>query len=189
MTQMHPKTVRRRILEILYECYMADPLDMPTPERILESGTVPREALVANAHYLLDRGYIELMFGYRPPLFTAARITPAGIDAVENAFEFNLRFPDAPDAADQRTLELAALMERLVEEADFVALDGERRQALLRDVQFLRDEAARPAARWRREVMTAVLGWIAQATTGCGDALPSLERVQALVEELVREDG
>ncbi len=179
MSSQHPKSVRRRILTILYERYMNDPLDMLTPEDLLEDGTVAREDLVPNAHYLSDRGLVELMIGYSPPMFAAVRITANGIDLVENQFEFNLRFPGSPDEMEQGVADLPLLIERLVEEADFAPLDGEARQSLLRDVQYLRDECSRPAAASRRHVIWTVMGWIGAACENAEDILPSLAKIRA----------
>jgi hypothetical protein len=160
MTTRHPKTVRRKLLRLLYETYQADPLEMLNPGEIVERSGVTRQELVPNMHYLQDRGLVELMLGYNPPLFAAARITATGIDLVENAFEFNLRFPPDLDELERGSAHVPLLIERLTQEADFAPLDGEVRQALLRDVQYLRDELARRPDRWRRDVIETVLGWM-----------------------------
>lgn len=190
----HPKRVRRRILQILYQHYLDDPLEMLSPEDLLADGTIPREGLVPNAHYLNDRSLIELMYGYHPPYFAAARITANGIDLVENEFEFNLRFPPEFNTEETATADIPTLMERLVAEADFSSLDGEARHCLLRDIQFLRDEFARPARRWRKEVILTVLGWIAAhaaksaALSGEPDELPSLKSLRVRTDEVFRSE-
>ena len=184
MASQHPKAVRRRILQILYEHYMNDPHEMLGPQEILEDGTLPRDRLAANAHYLHDRGLVELMMGYNPPLFAAARITADGIDLVENRFEFNLLFPPAPGEQEEATAHVPVLVERLVEEAEFAPLDGEARKCLLRDVQYLREELSRPVARWRTEVVETVLGWMAAHFDDPDEMLPSLGRLrEAIVQQ------
>ena len=100
------------------------------------------------------------MLGYSPGLFAATRITPKGIDLVENRFQFDLEFPPEPGELEENLAEVPRLLEQLMQEADLSPLDGEARRALLRDLQFLRDEVARPASRWRKEVIEAVLGWV-----------------------------
>ncbi len=179
MIPPHPKLVRRRLLAFLYRCYQEDPLNMAGPEEFMEAGGFTRDALVANMHYLADRKLVEMMLGYRPPLFSGARITPAGIDLVENEYLFNLQFPPAPDELEASHGRVPILVEQLVLEADLCALDGEARRSLLRDVQYLRDEIARPAARWRRHVLEAVLDWIEAPVAAAGDELPSLPRIRA----------
>ncbi len=137
-----------------------------------------------------DRGLVELMMAYRPPMFAAARITADGIDLVENEMEFNLRFPPDPGSEEEATARLAILVERLSEEAEFAPLDGEARRCLLRDIQYLRDELSRPAARWRTNVIRAVLGWLAApfSQADLDDALPSRRKVCDLVEQRLREE-
>ncbi len=184
METKHPKSVRRRLLTILYERYLEDPLDMLGPEEFLKDGVIGRKELVANMHYLGDRDFVELMIGYHPPMFAAVRITADGIDLVENRFEFNLRFPPTPSEMEESAADLPHLIERLVEEADFSPLDGEARKCLLRDVQYLRDEVARPVERWRRPVIEAVLDWIEEAGKAAGEALPSLAGIRLAVGEV-----
>jgi len=178
----HAKSIRRRILLMLYDRYLQDPLNMSTPQDVLEDGTVPRADLMANMHYLSDRGLVELMMGYNPPLFAAARITADGIDLVENPFQFDLWFPGAPSSAEQAVAEAPELMERLVAEADFAPLDGEKRRCLLRDVQYLRDELARPAERWRIGVMETVLAWLEAYDEQQAGMLPSLTELRKAIQ-------
>jgi len=154
---------------------------MLTPEDVLEDGTIKKEELLANIHYLSDRGLVELMIGYNPPMFAAARITAEGIDIVEDRFEFDLRFPPAPGEAEEIHASVPLLVERLVAEADFSALDGEKRKCLLRDVQYLRDELARPAERWRPHVVETILIWIEDHFNGSGESLPSLPQLKEAI--------
>ena len=183
MGAKNPKSVRRRIMLTLYDRYFKDPLDMLSPEDLMEGGAIVREDLVPNAYYLSDRGLVELMIGYNPPLFAAVRITADGIDLVENHYAFNMRFPMDLEEAVETLNELPLLVERLVEEADLSALDGEARASLIRDVQYLRDEFARPIRRWRREVIDTVMEWIARPFDNADEALPSLAKIRALLEE------
>ena len=183
MNAQHAKSVRRRILTVLYERYQTDPLDMLAPEDFLEDGSMSREALAPNMHYLGDRGLVELMLGYNPAMFAGVRITADGIDLVENRLEFDRRFPGTPGDDEHATAAWPVVVERLVEEADLSPLDGEARGALLRDVQFLRDELARPAARWRMAVIETVLGWIEANFDRTDEALPSLGRLKGLLAE------
>ena len=185
----HPKTLRRYLLQALYACYQADPFDMLGPEHFLADGRVPREDLPANMYYLHDRGLAEVMRGYQPPMFAAARITADGIDLVENHFEFNLRFPPAPGEEEETAAGVPTLVERLVEEADFAAIDGERRQSLFRDVQYLRDELARPAERWRVEVVWSVLTWLEGYREPPEVDLPALAALRAQLEAFFEGAG
>lgn len=179
----HPKSIRRRLLTVLYEHYLKDPLEMLTPEDVLTDSMVPREDLLANIHYLGDKGYVELMMGYNPPWFAAVRITAKGIDLVENRFEFNLQYPPAPGDIEAVFANVPSLMERLVEEADFAPLDGEERKGLLRDVMYLRDELARPAVRWRAHVIETMLKWIEGYFEDPAATLPVLAELKEAIKE------
>ena len=165
---------------------MADPLDMLSPKDIISGAGIPREALMANMHYLHDRGLVELMMAYNPPFFTSARITADGIDLVENRFEFDAQFPPGLEELEHSLSGAPVLIERLVCEADLSPLDGETRRTLSRDIQFLREELARPADRWRRSVILAVIGWIENHTDGIDQSvetiLPSLRPLREIVE-------
>lgn len=185
MESPHPKHVRRLILERLYERYMKDPLDMVGPVDLMEDGLVTRENLVPNIHYLHDRGLVELMLGFSPPLFDGARITAEGIDLVENISEFGLRFPEALSEEEALSAGIPIVMERIVEEADLCALDGEVRRALLRDIQYLREELARPLHRWHPAVIMAVLDWIEEHFTGVTEPLPSYEELRTLLQDRI----
>ena len=71
---------------------------------------------------------------------------------------------------------------QLVAEADFSAIDGEQRRSLLRDVQFLRDELARPPERWRAHVIHTVLGWIEESVPDAARELPSVQRIRTILK-------
>jgi hypothetical protein len=181
MPTPHPKSIRRRILEILYAAYRRDPLRMLAPEDFVQGGGLTREDLGANIHYLADRHLVELMLGYHPPLFNSARITPNGIDLVENRFEFDLRYPPELSELEHSMAALPHLLEDLLVQAELSPLDGDDRRTLLRDVQYLRDEVARPAERWRHEVIVAVLDWIGLAVDDAASVLPALGGIRRLL--------
>lgn len=180
----HPKAIRRWILEMLYERYLENPTEMLGPEDFLETGQVDKKQLAVNIHYLYDKNLVELITGYQPPLFAAVRITPRGIDLVENPIEFNLLFPAHPAGIEEETAELLETMEQLVLEADLTPLEGEVRKNLLRDIQYLRGELSRPAKRWRQQVIEQVLQWIKDSVSGLDrdEYMPSLK----LMEEQLR---
>ena len=183
MEDSHPKHVRRLLLARLYERYMRDPLAMVPPTDFLEDEAVTRENLIPNIHYLHDRGLVELMLGFSAPMFDGARITADGIDLVENVSQFGLRFPNLLSDDEALTAGIPILIERLVEEADLCALDGEARRTLLRDIQYLRDELARPVRRWRIEVISSVLDWIGARFADGEEPLPSYRELRALIED------
>jgi hypothetical protein len=183
MEESHPKLVRRFLLERLYQRYMRDPLDMVPPGDFLEDEAITRENLIPNIHYLHDRGLVELMLGFSAPMFDGARITADGIDLVENISQFGLSFPCLLSDDEALTAGIPVLIERLLEEADLCALDGEGRHTLIRDIQYLRDELARPVRRWRIEVLSAALDWIEGHFEDGEESLPSYRELRALIED------
>jgi hypothetical protein len=187
MKPQHTKTVRRRLLLLFYERYLTDPLDMLGPEEVVQQTNIPREQLQPNIFYLYERGLVDLMTTYNPPNFSGVRISADGIDLVEDYYEFNRRYPPVPGEYEDRLAEVPVLVERLVDEAEYIALDGERRKCLLRDVQYLRDELVRPAERWRVEVIHTVLDWIeAHFEAAQGDTGTVVELRGVLREKLPR---
>ncbi len=180
MGNRSPKAVRRHLLQVLYDTYMADPLEMLSPEDFLNGGQVERHDLAVNMHYLRDDGLVEVMLGYRPPLFISSRITTRGIDLVENRYEFDRRFPRDIPQGDGSIVEIPELIEQLVVEADLCSLDRPRRLTLFRDIQYLREELAQPSESWRQEVIVRSLEWIA-APFSDREGLPTLPRLQALL--------
>ncbi len=183
----HPKAIRRWILEMLYERYLENPTEMLGPEDFLGTELVDKRQLATNIHYLYDKELVELITGYNPPLFVATRITPKGIDLVENRREFDLLFPAYPAGIEEETAELLETMEQLVVEADLTPLEGDTRKCLLRDIQYLRDEFARPAQRWRRNVIEQVIQWIEESLGNLdrNEVMPSLDVMKELYRKLL----
>lgn len=187
MNAVHHKATRRAILELLYQVYLDDPLRMVEPEAFFTSPAIDRATIVPNMHYLADRRLVEMMMGYQPPMFTAVRLTHQGIDLVENHFEFNRQFPSAP-ASDLHGIEaIPMLVERLVEEGDYIALDRETRRQILGDILYLREEFNRPVTRWRPAVIHAVLDAI-EFLAG-KECPPTLGRLREAVTSALTTSG
>lgn len=190
MASHSPKNVRRRILTILYAHYLEDPLQMLTPTDIVEDGTVSKADLPANIFYLYDRGLIELMIGYNPPMFDAVRICPSGIDIVEDAVEFDRQFPAYSETNGRVQAEAMTLVLQLAEEADRAPLEGIKREWLLRDVRLLRDELRQPKNELRLDRVRQTLDWLPDYFDGgVGEHLPALAELRKLVAEPEGENG
>lgn len=185
MPDINHKAVRRALLRILYDTYLADPLCMVEPERFFESPIIDRVSIVPNMHYLADRKLVEMMMGYRPPMFSAARITAAGIDLVENRFEFDRQFPAAPLEGAGALGAIPLLLEELVAQGDLAPIHGDARRQLLSDILYLRDELSRPVNRWRAPLIHAVLD-AAAAVSGC-DAPQNLARLRQAVDTVLEK--
>lgn len=188
MVKRHsPKSIRRVLLKCLYNHYCTEPLDMLPPDVLLADAGISRRELMFHIHYLHDRGLVELLRSHIVPYFSGARITADGIDLVENAYEFALRFPPDPETMEESLEQIPGLVEQLLVECDLSPLDRDGRHALQRDVQFLRDEVARPVARWRSLVIQTVLGWMEETVQQEGhapaDVLPTLEQIRVLLRQ------
>ena len=171
-------------MQILYDSFLKDPLQMMSPSDIVEEGGISITELVPNAHYLHDRNLIELMVGYNPPLFAATRIAPEGIDLYEDRPEFEKMFP--PDAVKSvvSVSEIVSMVLLLLREAEDSDLDGRRREWLLGDIDALRAELVAPEVHWRADVIMARLQWL-DGFFDEGEALPSLETLrEALIARL-----
>lgn len=151
MANPNPKSTRRRILLDLYEVYQEQPLQMVSAEELIERTGIPREVLPPNAFYLHDRGLVEMMVGYTPPLFAGIRISPRGIDLVEDRAKFDIEFPELAVAEFETRAVLMPLLMRVVDEIEASAMNGARRAWLLQDVARLRDELRQPRDAWRGE--------------------------------------
>jgi len=180
----HPKAVRRRILALLYERYMSNPLDMLGPSDFPAEAGIDRHDLVVNVHYLNDAGLVELMVGYNPQSFNAVRIAAKGVDLYEDPYWLNRRFPALPGEADHALSEAARLAEELVEQADLAGLDGETRRGLRQDIEYLRSELSRPAGARRLPVLRTILGWIGETVSAHRETLEALEPLERALERL-----
>lgn len=184
MEAVHPKAIRRRILTLLYERYMSNPLDMIGPSDFLAEENLTRQDLVVNVHYLHDAGLAELMVGYNPKSFNAVRITAKGIDLYEDSYALNRQFPSLPGEADYPLGEAARLVEELLEQMELSALDTETRRGLRQDIEYLRGELSRPSGARRLSVLKTVLGWIEETLCRHGETLHAINPLRAVLDQL-----
>tara|TARA_R110001592_G_scaffold36141_3_gene122011 strand:+ start:311 stop:883 length:573 start_codon:yes stop_codon:yes gene_type:complete len=181
MNTVHHKATRRAILEILYDAYLEDPLRMVEPEPFYLHPSIDRKTIVPNMHYLYDRKLVEMMMGYTPPMFSAVRITAAGVDLVEDRYTFNLQFPPEPEAGGIGETAIPYLVEQLIAQGDLSPLDGWVRRQLLGDIQYLRNELSQSKDHWRPEVIGALLDWITLRHEASGGALSAVVHLRTAV--------
>ncbi len=175
------KTLRRALLAYLYDRYRRNPAGMVEPAELLEHIPTDKDLLAFNMHYLADHGWVELLRGYVPPLFTAARITALGIDLVENPARFNRVFPPpASEQADSPEGALPVVVDLLCEEALYAQVDTEYRESIDLDLALLRRELARPPERRRAELILALIEALAAVRSIDPQALPSIETLREL---------
>jgi hypothetical protein len=180
MAVTNPKHARRRILTALYESYQRDPLVMMTPSDIADASALMIDELAPNCHYLHDRELIELMMGYNPPLFAAARIAPEGIDLYEDRSRFEQYFSAGTGRHDEDTASLIPLTMSLARQAEEAPIDGLRRDWLLRDVTRLRELMRGSEKDWDTESILNALQWL-RGFTGAGVELPALNDIDAIL--------
>ena len=93
---MTKQGLRRRILQMLYEKFCEHPYHSLTPKEFIEQLGVDRRELDFNMVYLERKGLIELDKPLEGDIFVAARISPKGIDLVEDEYAFETSFPQEP---------------------------------------------------------------------------------------------
>ena len=85
--------LRRKILQMLYTCFTEHPYHRITPNEFTEDLGVTQRVLDFNIVYLEEKGYVELQKPLEGSIFVGARITPKGIDLVEDKKRFSELFP------------------------------------------------------------------------------------------------
>ena len=179
-----PRHIRRRLLLSLYRRYLEDPLQMVTPEDILEEGHILRNQLAANAHYLSDRGLIEMMMGYKPPLFAAVRISPKGIDLVEDYEAFNRLFPETEANGFDTQRKTLSHVYKLAAEIEKLDLPPALRDWIMEDVKELRTMLRTSPERWPGPEIRTRLAWLDHdLTEHAGVTSPALLALQDHLSE------
>jgi len=159
------REVRRIILMYLYDRYLADPHTVLSPKQIENGAELTRHELMANIFYLEERGYVECMKRYGSRLFAAARITPEGIDLVEDMPRLMALFGDireraAPVVEGEFDVDVAETLRRLHVVVYAHVFDTDQRNAVLDDLRALEFEMGRPADRRRLARIRALLDWL-----------------------------
>jgi hypothetical protein len=170
----------------LYETYSADPLTVVSPKELESGARIERDELMCNIFYLEERGYVECMKRYGSRLFAVARITPDGIDLVEDPGRLEALFGDRRDRPtvnvdSEISVDAADTLRRLhlvVYEQD---IDADRRNALLDDLRALEFEAGRPADRRRLARISALLEWIHEPLAEVESAVCEIDLLRGLL--------
>ncbi|UCF69868.1 MAG: hypothetical protein JSW49_06615 [candidate division WOR-3 bacterium] len=91
--------IRRKMLQLLYESFMEHPYNRMTPKELREPLGIGLKELHFNIIYLEEKGYVELSKPLEGSIFVGARITPRGVDLIEDEYEFNVLFPEQTSAS------------------------------------------------------------------------------------------
>ncbi len=78
---------------MLYACYTEHPYHRITPKEFIEQLGVTQKELDFNIVYLEEKGFVELQKPLEGSIFVGARITPIGIDLVEDKEKLGGLFP------------------------------------------------------------------------------------------------
>ena len=180
------RDVRRRILVHLYETYSADPLTVLSPKELESGAQIERDELTSNIFYLEERGYVECMKRYGSRSFAAARITPDGIDLVEDPSRIEALFGDRRDRPTinldgEMSVDAADTLRRLHLVVYGQDMDTDRRNALLDDLRALEFEVGRPAHRRRLARITALLEWIHEPLADVAPAVREIDLLRGLL--------
>jgi len=78
---------------MLYECFKEHPYNRMTSNELKETLNIGQKELQFNVIYLEEKGLLELQKPLEGSLFVGARITPKGIDLVEDEIQLDIVFP------------------------------------------------------------------------------------------------
>ena len=92
--------IRRTILLLLYDTFKDHPYGRITPKELREKLNIGIKEVQFNSIYLEEKGLIELQKPLEGNLFVGARITPKGIDIVEDEYQLDILFPASDTATE-----------------------------------------------------------------------------------------
>jgi len=170
----------------LYETYSADPLAVVTPKEVETGARVTRDELTGNIFYLEERGFVECMKRYGSRLFAAARITPNGIDLVEDTRRLGALFGNSRQlpvavVGDELSADVADMFRRLHLVVYELDIDTEQRNALLDDLRALEFEVGRTADRRRLAKIRSLLEWVHEPLAEVEPAVRELDLLRGLL--------
>ncbi len=136
---MTNSALRSKILEMVYERFKEHPYYRITPKELQETLAIGLKELHYNIIYLEEKGLIELQKPLEGSLFVGARITPKGIDLVEDECQFEIMFPKYPEEKTATHIfdELAILIKE-IESADIVG--GEVKEIIVEEIKDIDNE-------------------------------------------------
>lgn len=132
--------IRRRILQILYERFAEHPYNRTTPSEFKENLDIGLKALHFNIIYLEEKGYVELSKPLEGSVFVAARITPKGIDLVEDEYEFSILHPEESEAGPV-TSDILEKFETLINETIALTdISDDSKELIIEEIRAIQNE-------------------------------------------------
>jgi hypothetical protein len=137
---MSNSEIRRKILQMLYDSFTEHPYNRTTPKEFKETMDIGLKELHFNIIYLEEKGYVELSKPLEGSVFVGARITPRGVDLVEDECEFDVLFPQQP-IAHQVSTDMLQRFDVLTERAnESPGLSGDSKELIREELKSIRDE-------------------------------------------------
>jgi len=132
--------IRRKILQILYESFTEHPYNRITPKEFKEMLRIGLRELHFNIIYLEEKDYVELSKPLEGSVFAGARITPKGIDLVEDECEINVLFPVQSSASPISNDILERFDSLLQETGEITDLSNDSKELVIEELKRIQTE-------------------------------------------------
>lgn len=142
--------IRRRILEMAYEKFQEHPYYRITPAEFKDQLSIGLRELNYNIVYLEEKGYLELQKPLEGSLFVGARITPQGVDLVEDSYLLDTLFP-IPDDSTPTQLNVFKEFDLLAQQLTTAPFEptSDTRELALEELRTIQHEVKRVAPSYR----------------------------------------
>lgn len=137
--------IRQKTLKMLYELFKEHPYHRLTAKDFRESMNIGLRDLNFNIIYLEEKGLVELQKPLEGDLFVGARITPRGIDLVENEYQLCALFPlqsGSPVISNEVFERLDSLISETSEKQ---SLNADSKELIAEELTVIRDELRKTA--------------------------------------------
>jgi len=135
--------LRRKILKMVYERYTEHPYYRITPNEFRKELGVDLRTLNFNIIYLEEKGFLELQKPLEGNIFVGARITPKGIDLVEDEFQFDTMFPLIKEQKED-SIDIEKELEEVIKRIKLSDLSEEKKELLIEEFTNIKDEFKTP---------------------------------------------
>ena len=126
--------IRREILRMLYECFKEHPYNRMTSNELKETLNIGLKELQFNVIYLEEKGLLELQKPLEGSLFVGARITPKGIDLIEDEIQLDIVFPTKSTEASISSKVFDELQHLIHETSESNELDQDTKELIVEEI-------------------------------------------------------
>ena len=125
---------------MLYERFKEHPYNRVNAKEFKELLGVNLKELHFNIIYLEEKGYVELQKPLEGSLFVGARITPKGIDVVEDEYQLSMLFPQQSGST-VITQEVFKALDSLINETNTMQdLNADSKELIILELTEIRNE-------------------------------------------------